>query len=180
MPDLLVPQFAMVREVLGALCIRASRLRGTRPTTSLRPSPPRARDAGENVVVVTGDRDAFQLVEDPHVTVLYTRRGISDTVVYDEEGIEERTGVPPTDYPVLAALRGDPSDNLAGVPGVGEKTAAKLVNKYRDLDGIFSHLDEMTPKLCREPGRPRGPGAPEPDGDPSRARRAARREPSTT
>ena len=81
------------------------------------------------------------------MAVLYTRRGISDTTLYDEAGIVERTGVTPAEYPVLAALRGDPSDNLAGVPGVGEKTAAKLVNKYRDLDGIFSHLDEMTPSL---------------------------------
>ena len=106
-----------------------------------------ARNAGQDVVVVTGDRDAFQLVEDPHVAVLYTRRGISDTTLYDEAGIVDRTGVTPSEYPVLAALRGDPSDNLAGVPGVGEKTAAKLVNKYVDLDGIFSHLEEMTPSL---------------------------------
>ena len=106
-----------------------------------------ARDAGRNVVVVTGDRDTFQLVEDPYVKVMYTRRGISDTVVYDEAGIDERHGVPPTLYPSLAALRGDTSDNLPGVPGVGEKTAAKLVSTYGDLDGIFSHVDEQTPKL---------------------------------
>jgi DNA polymerase-1 len=98
-------------------------------------------------VVVTGDRDTYQLVEDPHVKVMYTRRGISDTVVYDEAGIEERTGVPPPRYPVLAALRGDPSDNLPGVPGVGEKTAAKLVTTYADLNGIYTHLAELTPKL---------------------------------
>ena len=98
-------------------------------------------------MVVTGDRDSFQLVEDPHVKVLYTKRGISDTVLYDEAGIEERTGVRPAAYPALAALRGDTSDNLAGVPGVGEKTAAKLVTTYGDLDGIFAHLDELTPKL---------------------------------
>ncbi len=86
-------------------------------------------------------------MEDPHVTVMYTRRGISDTVVYDEAGIVERCGVPPSSYPVLAALRGDPSDNLPGVPGVGEKTAAKLVSAYGSLDAIFAHLDEQTPKL---------------------------------
>ena len=78
---------------------------------------------------------------------MYTRKGISDTVVYDEAGIEERYGVPASSYAVLAALRGDPSDNLAGVPGVGEKTAAKLVSSYGTLDGIFAHLDEQTPKL---------------------------------
>jgi len=102
---------------------------------------------GEDVVIVTGDRDAYQLVEDPHVKVLYNRRGVSDYALYDEAGIEERTGVPPVKYPLLAALRGDTSDNIPGVPGVGEKTAAKLVNTYGDVDGIFANLASCTPKL---------------------------------
>ena len=67
--------------------------------------------------------------------------------------------MPPRLYPQYAALRGDPSDNLPGVPGVGEKTAAKLIMKYGGLDGIFEHLDEQTPKLRREPRRARGAGA---------------------
>lgn len=146
-PDLLAPQFGMVKQVLDALCIPCLDLEGYEADDILATLATRARDSGQDVVVVTGDRDAFQLVEDPHIGVLYTRRGITDTVLYDEAGIEERTGVVPEKYPVLAALRGDPSDNLAGVPGVGEKTAAKLVNQYGDLDGVFSHLDEMTPKL---------------------------------
>ena len=79
--------------------------------------------------------------------VLYNRRGVTDYVLYDEAGIEGRTGVRPPAYPFLAALRGDPSDNLPGVPGVGEKTAAKLVNTYGDIDNLFCHLDELTPKL---------------------------------
>src|ERR1019366_1104312 len=106
-----------------------------------------ARDRGCDVVVVTGDRDSFQLVEDPHVRVLYNRRGVSDYALYDEAGIEERTGVRPAKYPMLAALRGDPSDNIIGVPGVGEKTAAKLLNTYGDIDGIYANLDSLTPKL---------------------------------
>src|SRR4029077_10264961 len=78
---------------------------------------------------------------------LYNKRGVSDYALYDEAGIAERTGVTPELYPQYAALRGDPSDNLPGIPGVGEKTAAKLINTYGGLDGIFSHLDEQTPKL---------------------------------
>ena len=124
--------------------------------------------------VVTGDRDCFQLVEDPHVRVLYNRRGVSDYSLYDEAGIVERTGVVPDKYPMLAALRGDPSDNLPGVPGVGEKTAAKLLNTYGDLDGIFAHLDALTPEAAGEPGGQRGPGAVQPQRHPPRARRAAR------
>ena len=146
-PDLLVPQFALVREVLAAMGIPMVEIAGFEADDVLATLATQARDAGRDVVVVTGDRDTYQLVEDPHVKVMYTRRGLSDTVVYDEAGILERTGVPPAQYPVLAALRGDPSDNLPGVPGVGEKTAAKLVTTYGDLDGILTHLDELSPKL---------------------------------
>ena len=99
------------------------------------------------MIIVTGDRDSYQLVRDPDVKVLYNKRGVSDYAFYDEAGIVERTGVVPTLYVQYAALRGDNSDNLPGVPGVGEKTAAKLINTYGDLDGIFEHVDEQTPKL---------------------------------
>jgi DNA polymerase-1 len=146
-PDLLVPQFALVRDVLRALGIVMVEKAGFEADDILATLATRARDVGRDVVVVSGDRDTFQLVEDPHVKVMYTRRGLSDTVVYDEAGILERHGVPPSAYPALAALRGDTSDNLPGVPGVGEKTAAKLVTAYGDLDNIFSHVAEQTPKL---------------------------------
>src|SRR5262249_47898125 len=100
-----------------------------------------------DTVIVTGDRDTDQLVRDPHVKVLYNRRGVSDYVLYDEAGIVERTGgVTPEQYPDYAALRGDTSDNLPGVPGVGEKTAAKLVTTYGSVEGILDHLDELPPK----------------------------------
>ncbi len=146
-PEDLVRQFPMVRRVLDALGIPSVDVPGYEADDLLATMATRARDQGRNVVVVTGDRDSFQLVEDPLVKVLYTRKGLSDTVLYDEAGIRERTGVAPSLYPVLAALRGDPSDNLPGVPGVGEKTAAKLVLAYGGLDGIYSHLGELTPKL---------------------------------
>ena len=121
-----------------------------------------ARDRGHDVIVVTGDRDCFQLVEDPYVRVLYNRRGVSDYALYDEAGIEERTGVRPPKYPLLAAMRGDPSDNIAGVPGVGEKTAAKLLNTYGDIDGIYANLALLTPKLRENlaGGGRAGPGQP--------------------
>ena len=86
-------------------------------------------------------------MHDPLIKVLYNRRGVSDYALYDEAGIKERTGVTPAQYLEYAALRGDPSDNLPGVPGVGEKTAAKLINTYGGLDGIFANVDAQTPKL---------------------------------
>jgi DNA polymerase-1 len=106
-----------------------------------------SRDAKIPVVVVSGDRDTFQLVEDPFIKVLYNRRGVSDYSLYDEAGIMERCGIESSRYPLLAALRGDTSDNLPGVPGVGEKTAAKLFTQYRDLDDLYANLGALTPKL---------------------------------
>ena len=146
-PDVLYQQIGLVKEVLGALDIPVVEAPGFEADDLLATMATRARDHGDDVIIVTGDRDAYQLVEDPHIKVLYNRRGVSDYVLYDEAGIEERTGVSPALYPQYAALRGDPSDNLPGVPGVGEKTAARLINKYGGIDGIYEHIDEMTPKL---------------------------------
>jgi DNA polymerase-1 len=146
-PDILRQQIGLVRQVVETLGIRVLELPGYEADDIIATLATQGRDAGLDVIVVTGDRDVYQLVEDPHVKVLYNRRGVSDYVLYDEAGIEERTGVPPTMYLQYAALRGDTSDNLPGVPGVGEKTAAKLVTTYGGIDGIFEHLDEQTPKL---------------------------------
>jgi DNA polymerase-1 len=145
-PDL-PPQFDMIRDVLHSLAIPVVGAEGFEADDVLATLATEARDRGHPVIIVTGDRDSYQLVEDPYVRVLYNRRGVSDYALYDEAGIEERTGVRPTLYPLLAALRGDPSDNLPGVPGVGEKTAAKLVNEYGDLDNLYAHLDALSPKL---------------------------------
>jgi DNA polymerase-1 len=145
-PDL-PPQFDMIRSLLSSLAIPVITSEGYEADDVLATLATEARDRGHPVIIVTGDRDSYQLVEDPYVRVLYNRRGVSDYALYDEAGIHERTGVPPEKYPLLAALRGDPSDNLPGVPGVGEKTAAKLVNEYGDLDSLYAHLDALSPKL---------------------------------
>jgi DNA polymerase-1 len=146
-PADLPPQFDMIRSVLDSLAIPVVGVAGYEADDVLATLATEARDRGHPVIIVTGDRDSYQLVEDPYIRVLYNRRGVSDYALYDEAGIEERTGVRPELYPILAALRGDPSDNLPGVPGVGEKTAAKLVNEYGDLDTLFAHLDALSPKL---------------------------------
>ena len=146
-PDILRQQMGLVREVVDALGVVAVDLAGFEADDIIATLAEQAKARGDDVVIVTGDRDTYQLVEDPHVKVLYNRRGVSDYAFYDEAGIQERTGVPPTLYPQYAALRGDPSDNLPGVPGVGEKTAAKLITTYGGIDGIYEHLDAQTPKL---------------------------------
>lgn len=146
-PADLLPQFELIREVLASLAIPVIEAEGFEADDVLATLASQARDRGHPVIIVTGDRDSYQLVEDPYIRVLYNRRGVSDYALYDEAGIEERTGVLPHRYPLLAALRGDPSDNLPGVPGVGEKTAAKLINEYGDLDTLYAHLDALSPKL---------------------------------
>jgi DNA polymerase-1 len=146
-PEIFRQQLGLLREVLSTLGVRTVEAPGFEADDVLATLATEAAGQGIDVAVVTGDRDAFQLVSDPHVTVLYPRRAMSDPDRYDEQGIEARTGVRPGDYVTYAALRGDTSDNLPGVPGVGEKTAARLVNKYGDIDGIYAALDEQTPKL---------------------------------
>lgn len=146
-PDILRQQMGLVRQVVDTLALPVVTAPGFEADDVIATLAERAVASGDDVIVVTGDRDSYQLVRDPHIKVLYNKRGVSDYALYDEAGILERTGVRPDQYLWYAALRGDPSDNLPGVPKVGEKTAAKLVTKYGDLDGIFAHTDEQTPAL---------------------------------
>jgi DNA polymerase I len=146
-PDILRQQMGLVREVVEALGITMLELVGFEADDIIATVAERVKNQGDDIIIVTGDRDSYQLVSDPHVKVLYNRRGVSDYAFYDEAGILEKTGVTPALYPQYAALRGDPSDNLEGVPGVGEKTAAKLITTYGGLDGIFENVGKQTPKL---------------------------------
>ncbi len=146
-PDILRQQLGLVRQVVEVLHIPMLELAGFEADDIIATLATEANGRGDDVLIVTGDRDSYQLVEDPHVRVLYNRRGVSDYALYDEAGILERTGVTPAQYVEYASLRGDPSDNLPGVPGVGEKTAAKLITTYGGIDGIYENLEAQTPKL---------------------------------
>jgi 5'-3' exonuclease len=107
-------------------------------------------ETGDRLDIVTGDRDLLALVRDaaPRVRVLYTVRGVSELAVYDERAVEEKYGVPPARYADFAMLRGDPSDGLPGVPGVGEKTAAKLIRAYPSLDALLEDLGTQPARLA--------------------------------
>jgi len=140
-------QFELIRNLCEVLHIPVLGVQNFEADDVLATLATWGRNESIPVVVVTGDRDAFQLVEDPFIKVLYNRRGVSDYSLYDESGIFERCGIESSRYPLLAALRGDTSDNLPGVPGVGEKTAAKLFAQYRDMDDLYAHLSDLTPKL---------------------------------
>ena len=139
-------QLGLVTEVLDALKIPVIRMEGHEADDALGTLALRAAEAGWEATIVTGDRDFFQLVR-PGVRVLYNRRGISDMDWFDEAAVEEKYGIPPSKYLEYVALKGDPSDNIPGVPGVGEKTAAKLVQQYGSVEGLLAHTDELKGKL---------------------------------
>ncbi len=145
-PDIFRSQVPLIKEVLEAMQIPQVSAAGFEADDVIATLSRSGREIGYEIVVVTGDRDAFQLSTDD-ITVLYTKRGISDTVHATPSWIEERYGIAPDRYVEYAALRGDSSDNLPGVPGVGEKTAAKLINAHESLESLYESLDEMTPKL---------------------------------
>jgi DNA polymerase-1 len=145
-PDLFREQLPLIKEVLQALRIPILDKPGFEADDLLATLTKRAREEGEEVVVVTGDRDCLQLVGEG-VSVMMTRRGISDIARYDRDAVIERYGIPPEQWTDFAALKGETSDNLPGVPGVGDKTAAQLVQKYGSVDGVIEHADDLRPKI---------------------------------
>ena len=145
-PDHFRSQLPLIDEVLQALHITQLKEEGYEADDIIASLTKQATTDGWDVLIVTGDRDAFQLVGD-HVKVLYTRRGISDTVLADDDWVTDKYGISPSQYVEYAALRGDTSDNLPGVPGVGEKIAAKLISEYGSIDGVFTAVADQTPKL---------------------------------
>ena len=145
-PDNFRCQLPLIREVLDAMDITQVEQPGYEADDVIASLVRQAERDGWRVLVVTGDRDSFQLVNS-RVNVVYTRRGITDTVLVDPAWVEEKYGVRPDQYLDYASLRGDNSDNLPGVPGVGEKTAARLISTFGDLEGVFEHLDKHTPRL---------------------------------
>src|SRR4029079_7589836 len=102
-----------------------------------------ASDKGIEATIVTGDRDAFQLIDD-HVRVMATGRGITDTKIYDREAVIERYGIPPELIPDFYGLKGDTSDNIPGVPGIGDKTAASLLQEFGDLESVLASVDKIS------------------------------------
>jgi DNA polymerase-1 len=145
-PDIFRTQLPLIERVATIMSIPQFAVPGFEADDVIATLAERAKEAGWEAMVVTGDRDAFQLIE-PGIQVMYTRRGITDTVMADGAYLKERYDVTPEQYVEYAALRGDSSDNLPGVPGVGEKTAAKLLNEHGSLEGIYEHLGEFSPKL---------------------------------
>jgi len=145
MPDELSTQIERLHEVLEAFRVAIVEVDGVEADDVLATLATAAVADGYRVEIVTGDRDAMQLV-DEHVTVLYTLKGISEVGTMTPDAVQERFGVPPSKYVQYAAMRGDGSDNLPGVPGVGAKTAASLLEDFGSIDGIYARIDEVKGK----------------------------------
>ncbi|MGN6607096.1 MAG: DNA polymerase I [Jatrophihabitans sp.] len=144
-PDDFRGQVELIRKVLDALRIRYLGVEGYEADDVIATLTTQAVADGMQVLICTGDRDALQLVSDD-VTVLYPRRGVSDLTRFTPEAVQEKYELTPAQYPDFAALRGDPSDNLPGIAGVGEKTAAKWVREYGSLVALAERVDTVKGK----------------------------------
>ena len=142
-PDLLREQWPHLMPLVEAFGYANVRVEGYEADDVIASLTRQAREEGIDVMVVTGDRDAYQLVG-PGVRVMSTSRGITETKVYDEAAVEERYGVPPELITDLMGLRGDTSDNIPGVPGIGEKTATQLLQRFGSLEGVLGSVEEVS------------------------------------
>lgn len=148
-PEILVPQFDTLKKLLSAMNIAIYERDGYEADDILGTFARIAGEKGMKAYLVTGDRDALQLI-DENVNVLMTKKGITDIRIYDEKALHEDYGITPAQVIEMKSLMGDSSDNIPGVPGVGKKTAFKLINKYGTLENVYAHIDEISGKKLKE------------------------------
>ncbi|MEY2405053.1 MAG: polymerase, partial [Acidimicrobiaceae bacterium] len=142
-PDLLKEQWPQMEPLVEAFGYANVRVEGFEADDVIATLATQAKEKRIDVTIVTGDRDAFQLIE-PGVEVMATSRGITDTKTYDREAVIERYGITPEQIPDFYGLKGDSSDNIPGVPGIGDKTASQLLNEYGDLETVLASVDKIS------------------------------------
>lgn len=143
-PDEFRSQITYINELLEAFQIKSFECEGFEADDILATIAAK-QDSDSEILICTGDRDAFQLVNE-NITVLYPKKGVTDLARMNPEAVIEKYGLTPAQYPDFAALRGDPSDNLPSIPGVGEKTASKWIKEYGSLKELIAHVDEVPGK----------------------------------
>ncbi len=146
MPEEMRPQFPIIREILGEMKLGVLSAEGYEADDILGTLSLKCRESGLDCVLLTGDRDALQLVGE-NTRVLFTRKGITESTLFDAAGVKEYFGVTPEQVTDWKGLMGDASDNIPGIPGVGEKTALKLLNEYGTLENVLAHGGEIKGKL---------------------------------
>ncbi|MBZ6142101.1 DNA polymerase I [Streptomyces olivaceus] len=144
-PDEFKGQVELIGELLDSMNVTRFAVEGFEADDVIATLATQAEAEGFDVLIVTGDRDSFQLVSE-HTTVLYPTKGVSELTRFTPEKVFEKYGLTPAQYPDFAALRGDPSDNLPGIPGVGEKTAAKWINQFGSFAELVERVDEVKGK----------------------------------
>jgi DNA polymerase I len=149
-PDLLREQWPHLEPLVEAFGYENVRVEGFEADDVIASLAEQAKQAGIPVMIVTGDRDAYQLAENGSVRIMTTSRGITDTRVYDREGVVERYGIPPELVTDFIGLKGDTSDNIPGVPGIGDKTAAQLLQQYGSLEEVLEHIDDISGEKRRQ------------------------------
>jgi len=142
-PDLLAEQWPHMHPLVDAFGYENVRVEGYEADDVIATVAQRAREKGYEVMVVTGDRDLFQLIE-PGVRVMATSRGITETKLYDREAVIDRYGIAPELIPDFVGLKGDTSDNIPGVPGIGDKTASQLLQEHGSLEGVLANIDKIS------------------------------------
>jgi 5'-3' exonuclease len=152
-PPTLPDQFSMLRQVLDLTEMEQAMTRGWEAEDAIGAICAQA-SAGDRIEIVSGDRDLIQLVRDPTITLLSTVRGVSDLLELDEAAVLDKYGVPAMRYSEFAILRGDPSDTLPGVPGVGEKTARALIQTYASLEDLLEDAERDEPRPGPLKGKP--------------------------
>ncbi|HZA27810.1 MAG TPA: DNA polymerase I, partial [Actinomycetota bacterium] len=145
-PDEFRQQLPLILEVLETLRVPIVSVDETEADDVIATLATQAVERGLEAVVVTADRDFFQLVR-PGIRVMFNRKGISDIVWYDEHAVQDRFGLPPAKYLDYVALKGDPSDNIPGIPGVGEKTASRLIQDHGSVEEVVANAEALTPRL---------------------------------
>jgi DNA polymerase-1 len=148
LPETMRPQFGRIREIVEAFNIPIYEKDGFEADDVLGTLSVQANQQGVQTIILTGDMDTLQLVNQ-HVHVMAAKRGITEVVIYDENAVQARYGFGPAYIPDYKGLVGDKSDNIPGVPGVGEKTASRLIGEFGSLENIFAHLAELKPKEQR-------------------------------
>ncbi|MFO7773642.1 MAG: DNA polymerase I [Dehalococcoidia bacterium] len=148
-PEELRSQIKKVHQLVEAFCIPVFEIDGFEADDVLGTLSKQADEQGIETIIVTGDNDMLQTVL-PRVKALAPRRTFTDTILYDEEAVEQKYGVKPEQLADLKALVGDVSDNIPGLPGVGPKTATKLLQQYDSLEGVYDHLDDITPSKLQD------------------------------
>src|SRR3954469_7569608 len=143
-PDLLKEQWPHLQPLVEAFGYRNVKVDGYEADDVISTLALQAREQGVDVMVVTGDRDMFQLTQYDGIRVMATSRGITETKMYDEADVRDRYGIGPELIPDFYGLKGDTSDNIPGVPGIGDKTASDLLQRFGSLEGVLDSIDEIS------------------------------------